>query len=103
MTLESVLGEECRLLEQTECVDLYESGDIKSIYRPSEAGIQPIEPPRSHFDRPRRQTPTASVGQVSKKATAEGVCRQGACRGIPSRSISEGLSRKHDAKHPGRC
>lgn len=67
MTLESVLGEECRLLEQTECVDLYEIGEVPCLYSPSEAGIQPIEPPRSHFDRPRRQTQRQALDKLVKR------------------------------------
>ncbi|MBW2194221.1 MAG: tyrosine-type recombinase/integrase [Deltaproteobacteria bacterium] len=51
MTLESVYGEECRLLKQCECVDLYEIGEVPGFYIPIEPQIQPLETAKNNLEK----------------------------------------------------
>jgi integrase/recombinase XerD len=54
MTLESVLGENYRLLKPCESVDLYEIGEVPCLYSPVEAQIQPLEPSKNNLEKPHR-------------------------------------------------
>jgi integrase/recombinase XerD len=52
MTLESVLGENYRLLKPCETVDLYEIGEVPCLYSPIEAQIQPLESLENNLEKP---------------------------------------------------
>ena len=70
MTLESVVGEKCRLLEQCECVDLYEIGEVPCLYSPIEAPIQPPEVPKIVLEKPYRPPRQELFDHLLKKLEA---------------------------------
>ena len=54
MTLESVYGEECRLLKQCESVDLHQIGEVPCLCSPLEAQIQPLATSKNNSKKPHR-------------------------------------------------
>jgi len=70
MTLESVVGEKCRLLEQCECVDLYEIGEVPCLYSPLEAPIQPPGVPKIVLEKPYRPPRQELFDHLLKKLEA---------------------------------
>lgn len=54
MTLESIVGENYRLLKPCETVDLYEIGEVPCLYSLVDAQIQPPESPKNDCENPHR-------------------------------------------------